>query len=82
MRHNPFLSLRRYNFFGNSIRKSRGLTEDEAVRGGGVVRARGTTFCFGSLMDSLDDCKQVGCRIMVSVLFCFDHTLFIHIIFT
>ena len=65
MRHNPFLSLRRYNFFGNSIRKSRGLTEDEAVRGGGVVRARGTTFCFGSLIDSLDDCKQVGCRIMV-----------------
>ena len=32
---------------------------------GGGVRARGTTFCFGSLMDSLDDCKQVGCRIMV-----------------
>ena len=57
MRNKPFLSLRRYNFFGNSIRKSRGLTEDEAVRG--------TTFCFGSLMDSLDDCKQVGCRIMV-----------------
>ena len=66
MRNKPFLSLRRYNFFGNSIRKSRGLTEDEAVGGGGVVvRARGTTFCFGSLMDSLDDCKQVGCRIMV-----------------
>ena len=30
-----------------------------------MVRGRGTTFCFGSLMDSLDDCKQVGCRIMV-----------------
>ena len=65
MRNKPFLSLRRYNFFGNSIRKSLGLTGDEAVLGGGVVRARGTTFCFGSLMDSLDDCKQVGCRIMV-----------------
>ena len=35
MRNKPFLSLRRYNFFGNSIRKSRGLTEDEAVGGGG-----------------------------------------------
>ena len=35
MRNKPFLSLRRYNFFGNSIRKSRGFTEDEAVRGGG-----------------------------------------------
>ena len=53
------------------------------MRGGGGVRARGTTFCFGSLMDSLDDCKQVGCRIMVlfssvSTIYSF-HSYYFHI---
>ena len=33
--------------------------------GGCGGKARGSTFCFGSLMDSLEDCKKVGCRIMV-----------------
>ena len=42
MRNKPFLSLRRYNFFGNSIRKSRGLTEDEAVGGGGGGGGQGS----------------------------------------
>ena len=42
--------------------QSRGLTEVEAVKGGGGGQGSGD---FGSLMDSLDDCKQVGCRIMV-----------------
>ena len=45
------------------MRKSRGLTEGWGGGWGG--KARGTTFCFGSLTDSLENCKQVGCRIMV-----------------